>query len=63
MKIAFYLLFILTGADCPFNANLYKALEKGHQVKAFNFKGNTRRCFFPERHSLSAGRSCDPCTK
>ncbi|MDD2539322.1 MAG: glycosyltransferase [Bacteroidales bacterium] len=48
MKIAFLSAFYpYRGGIAQFNANLYKALEKGHQVKAFNFKRQYPSLLFP----------------
>ena len=48
MKIAYLSAFYpYRGGIAQFNANLYKALEKGHQVKAFNFKRQYPSLLFP----------------
>jgi glycosyltransferase involved in cell wall biosynthesis len=48
MKIAYLSVFYpYRGGIAQFNANLYRELEKGHQVKAFNFKRQYPKVLFP----------------
>ncbi|MFA5443704.1 MAG: glycosyltransferase [Bacteroidales bacterium] len=48
MKIAYLSVFYpFRGGIAQFNANLYRELEKSHQVKAFNFKRQYPKVLFP----------------
>jgi glycosyltransferase involved in cell wall biosynthesis len=48
MKIAYLSVFYpYRGGIAQFNANLYRELEKSHQVKAFNFKRQYPKILFP----------------
>jgi len=48
MKIAYLSVFYpYRGGIAQFNANLYRELEKNHQVKAFNFKRQYPKILFP----------------
>ncbi|MFA5302270.1 MAG: glycosyltransferase [Bacteroidales bacterium] len=48
MKIAYLSVFYpYRGGIAQFNANLYRELEKNHQVKAFNFKRQYPKVLFP----------------
>ncbi len=62
MKIAYLSTFYpLRGGIAQFNASLYRALEQGHEVKAFTFKRQYPGLLFPGRSQyVGASDKADP---